>query len=464
MKEFFLPLRDHLAAGLRRQEFTRSGEPGLDLAENLRPTVGGLRAAYSPFAPDGVTGSWPYPQMFLTSQGILLATADAFSSLAGEVSTPLVQGLTPGTPWALADFLGYMLATNGAQRVARGPAEGGGFAWAGLAAEEEPGVPLAGALTNFNGQAVAGDLPATWQGAGANWVAWSRIGSIEFTPGPGNVAGFRPMAWPGRVLAVRQLGQHVMVYGDQGVSYLLPVESPAPTFGLREFDGVSGIAGRLAVCGTETVHYFVDDQGELWRVTDNHELTWLGYGDFLRPLLAEGLVLSYNRQAQEVILSGATMHYTYSHRAKAMAGPAAGGVSGAAYLGGELVVVGPEAPDLQGAQALLVTAPLDLQKRAITSLEWVEVVGSGVSGLEVAVDVRYSEDASWTRSSWRPASSEGVARIGVSGAEYRICLRCDLRSDLFLSQLNLRWKSQDKRFSRGSEAINWGQGNPSGAA
>lgn len=463
MREFFLPLREHLAAGLLRVDPAPPGTPGLVQAENLRPTIGGLRAAYAPVAPTLAGAAWPFPQLFFTSQGLLLATATGWFSYAGGVATPLLSGLTTGFPWALADFGAYLLAVNGSQRVVRAPAQGGGFAWAALASNAETGIPVSGALANFNGQAVAGDLPNTWQGAGTNWVAWSKIGEIDFTPGPKNTAGFRPMAWPGRVFNVKQLGQHVMVYGDQGVSYLLPVESPAPTFGLREME-VSGVAGRLAVCGNEAVHYFVDDQGELWRLSENHELTWLGFAEIIRPLLAQGLVLSFNRQAQEVIISGPSVHYTYSHRAKTLAGPAAGGVSGVAYKAGQLVIVGPAAPDLEGAKALLVTAPLDLQKRSITSLEWVEVIGAGISGLEVAVDFRYSQDGAWTRTAWRPASLEGVARAGISGTEYRVCVRCNLRSDLFLSQINLRWKGQDKRFSRGSEAINWGQGNSIGAA
>ncbi len=451
MKEFFLPL-EHVAAGLRHDPETRPGQPGLVLAENLRPSPGGLRPGYQATEPLG-GAAWPYPQLFATrGMGVLLATETAWYSYDGGAPVPLVSGLAAGHPWALADFHAYLLATNGSCRVARDPGTGN---WA---VDSNPDIPDCGALGVFNGQAVAGDLTPAWHGAGPNWVAWSRIGEGSFTPDLKNTAGFMPMAWQGRVLAVKQLGQHVMVYGDNGVSCLVPVSSPAATFGLREMP-FAGVAGRLAVAGDHAVHYFVDSEGELWRLTDNSDVGRLGYREFIKPLMAAGeVVLAYNRQAGEVIISGQDRHYVYSSRAKSLAGPVHCPVSGAAHLHGELMLVGPatQAPE----KAMVVTDVLDMGKRSIKHLEWVEVVGANLHELEVAVDYRHSGQAGeWTRSAWMPAGPEGIARVGVTGTEFRLCARCDLAEGLLVSGFNVRWKAVDKRFTRGPEGINWGQGH-----
>ncbi len=455
MKEFFLPLREHLPAGLRHQEEARPGEPGLALAENLRPTLGGLRAAYSPAAPlEGQV--WPYPQLFKTYRGSLLAGATAWHSYSAGVATPLCTGLAAGHTWSIADFMDYLLATNGTAKVYRNPATG---AWG---VNGDATVPLAGALCTFNGQGLAGDLPSSWYGAGHNWVAWSQIGAISFVPDKKNTAGYRPMPWPGQVLAMRQLGQHVMVYGDNGVGDLFPASSPAPTFGFREMP-FSGVAGRLALAGDDTVHYFVDCLGNLYRLTDNHEITYLGYREFLQPLILGGISLSMCRLAggEEVIISGADRHYVYRQASKSLAGPCWQPSSGALVQAGQMIMVGPgaEAP----AKATVVTNPLDMGKRGLKTVEWVEVEGSGLSGLEVALDYRYSTDSDWSRTSWVPAGPEGNARLALAALEFRVCARCDLDASLLLSQINVRWKASDRRFSRGSEAINWGQGSPQGA-
>ena len=450
MKEFYLALREHVGAGLRQVEEVRPGQPGLALAENLRPVIGGLRSAYTPASPLGGE-AWPFPQLFRTYQGLLLAGATSWHSYTSGEASELLGDLTAGNEWSLIDFMAYLLATNGATKIYRDPATA---AW-GVNSDET--IPDCGALGQFNGQALAGDLTSAWQGAASNWVAWGNIGNISFVPDKKNIAGLRPMPWPGTVFAVKELGKHVMVYGDEGVGFLSPVSFPAPTFGFKELP-FAGVAGRLAVCGDDSVHYFVDSLGEFWSITDNHAISSHGYKEFLAPLLAGGISLSYNVQAGEVVISGSDRHFTYSARSKSLAGPAYQPVSGACFHAGSSVMVGPEAE--APTQALIVTNPLDMNRRSDKTIEWAEVVGRGLEDLEMAVDYRFNSKEEWQRSPWVKAGPEGVARIGVTALEFRICARCTLNDDLLVSQFNARWKATDKRFSRGSEAINWGQGQP----
>lgn len=450
MKEFYLALREHVGAGLRQIEEVRPGEPGLVLAENLRPVIGGLRSAYTPASPLEAE-AWPFPQLFRTYQGLLLAGETSLHSYAAGAVAELLGDLAAGHEWSLIDFMAYLLATNGVTKIYRDPAT------ASWGVNSDANIPDCGVLGDFNGQALAGDLTSSWQGAASNWVAWGNIGNISFVPDKKNIAGLRPMPWPGSVFAVKQLGKHVMVYGDNGVGFLVPASTPAPTFGFKELP-FAGVAGRLAVCGDEDVHYFVDALGELWSITDNHAISSHGYKEFLAPLLAGGVSLSYNGQAGEVVISGSDRHFIYSSRSKSLAGPSWQPVSGTCFHAGSPVLVGPQA--VAPTQALVVTNPVDMNRRSHKTLEWAGVVGRGLEDLEIAADYRFDSEAEWLRSPWIPAGPEGVARIGVTALEFRLCARCTLNEDLLLSQFNARWKATDKRFSRGSEAINWGQGQP----
>jgi len=59
-------------------------------------------------------------------------------------------------------------------------------------------------------------------GTEKNWVAWSDIGSLNFTLGKSNVQGKRPLDWKGWVYRVLKLNGKPVVYGENGVSLLKP--------------------------------------------------------------------------------------------------------------------------------------------------------------------------------------------------------------------------------------------------
>lgn len=153
------------------------------------------------------------------------------------------------------------------------------------------------------------DLGYTLSAPHKNWIWWSSIGGGDllhiFLSGLATVgiprltgghnasdpffmeffkrvqSGFMPMDWQGYVHCVKPLRDHVMVYGEDGISAVTPYSDPIPTFGLQENLLRVGVATRAAVAGNLDKHVFLDADGVLWSVDNSLKLTRLGYEEFL---------------------------------------------------------------------------------------------------------------------------------------------------------------------------------------
>lgn len=93
---------------------------------------------------------------------------------------------------------------------------------------------------------------------------------------PRNEAAFMPMPWMGDVVHMKQLGDKIVVYGMEnsagghgGISVLVPAGKHWGVWPVPGFPSGVGIVGRGAVSGDETQHVFLDDTGDLWRITSD---------------------------------------------------------------------------------------------------------------------------------------------------------------------------------------------------
>jgi len=120
-----------------------------------------------------------------------------------------------------------------------------------------------------------------------NWLKWSDVGSVNFTIGRSNVAGERPLDWNGFIYSVKKLRNKVVAYGENGVSFLTPAGG---AYGLDTIYRV-GLKGKHAVTGDDSKHFFVDNSGQLWKVSAELEL--LDYSEYLSSLNAS-IVMSYD--------------------------------------------------------------------------------------------------------------------------------------------------------------------------
>lgn len=194
-------------------------------------------------------------------------------------------------------------------------------------------------LSSLKSSALPSEVVATaTSGMGKNWVWWSSIGGGDMhyfldtdllkyatklaTPDTGfddnypylhwlwlrREMGARPMPWPEWVRQVRPMGDVVVVYGDGGVSVLLPVSSPYPTFGLQDMpddfpfgigiktDGEDDPICRDAVAGDDMKQVFAGTDGNLWRLDrspSGAKATKLGFSEYISDLGTD-LRIDYN--------------------------------------------------------------------------------------------------------------------------------------------------------------------------
>jgi len=169
--------------------------------------------------------------------------------------------------------------------------------------------------------------------AKTNWFKWSDIGSLDFTIDKTNVAGERPLDWKGWVYSIRKLGGKVVAYGENGVSVLTPAQK---YYGLQTIYRV-GLKGKGAVSGDDSVHYFVDNLGQLWRFSEGLEK--LDYSEYLSGML-ENLVLSWDTANKLLYICDGSQGYIFSQDSGSLgAGPV--NVTGIDSQGGILYVAAP---------------------------------------------------------------------------------------------------------------------------
>ena len=95
--------------------------------------------------------------------------------------------------------------------------------------------------------------------AALSWVKWSDIGVLDFEIKKSNVAGERPLDWPGTIYDLIKHGSTIMCYGSNGVSILNPA---GKFYGLTTINRV-GVKNRNAVCGNDFIHFFCGEKNFL---------------------------------------------------------------------------------------------------------------------------------------------------------------------------------------------------------
>ena len=262
-----------------------------------------------------------------------------------------------------------------------------------------------------------------------------------------NEMGFMPMNWQGTVRCVKTLGKGVMVYGDNGISYM-PMQGE--TFGLVDMLNY-GIESRSAVGGTDREHVFVDEAGWLWKMRDGELPINLGYREFFEDMIGNDIVVSYDPIEREYHISDGALCFVLTQ---------AGALYESTYLvtsigvsaGGAVGVYDrPDASD--DAYAIMTTGIIDMGIRAVKTIERIVVSTTNTETVSVAVDWRNVSSDSWSRTSYYGINYEGVAYLPVMGLEFRVVVRCTDYTKMDVDDVKVQFKTDDKRIIRGTYAL-----------
>jgi hypothetical protein len=283
---FHLPTK----GGLRQWGSGVKGQAGLEECYNLVPYKEKLvpYEVLSRLVGTSTFVTWPFPQLFCTATGNFLGDRttlkmlDANYTTISSVGTSIIMAL-----WSVADFGQYVLFNNGTNVYAKSPYS--------TSIEPCTGIDLVAGkyICNYKGQIIIGG-PTNHA---ANVVLWGAIGRATVDPVDSVVAGWRPILNAGAVQVVKRLGDHIMVYGEEGVAFLTPANETVPAMQLVELNSL-GIRGQ-AVGGDIFKHFFVRADGMLCMALPNPQyprailVQELGYKEFLEDM-DDTIVISPN--------------------------------------------------------------------------------------------------------------------------------------------------------------------------
>ena len=279
-----------------------------------------------------------------------------------------------------------------------------------------------------------------------NWAGWSKVGEASFVLDKTNDAGFRPMSWSGYIYQVKKLyrGQglsyDVVVYGSNGVTLATPVSSPHPTYGFKEILS-HGVKSKLSIGGDEKTHYFIDTVGALYRISGEQGMEYLGFEEFLDPLINP--LLLYDTVLRRLYISSTEKGYAFQE--DALTGGYIG-ISGLYRLAGAMTLVGPE--DIEFNPIHIVTDIMDFKRRGMKHIEEIQFGVSSDVPLYAAIDYRYKKSDSFRTTKWVRVNNEGVAKAVCSAVEFRIRLKSKLPGEFDLSYIKVQHKYIDQRFTR----------------
>jgi len=244
-----------------------------------------------------------------------------------------------------------------------------------------------------------------------NWVKWSKIGNLDFTIEQDNEAGERQMDWKGWVYVTKKLGGKIVVYGENGITLLIPSDS-STAMGMQTISRV-GLKGKNAVAGTEFLHYFVDREGNLCSLRGDEGLKRLDYSEYLSSMLAN-MVLSYDEPNDLLYICDGAQGYVYRNGSLGE-GPA--NVTGIGYQSGTIYPVAPAAIVIPALE--LCTDIYDLGTNHYKTVFELQFATNIAGTMQAAMDYRANFKADFTQTEWKSVMDRGSVFLTALGREIR---------------------------------------------
>ena len=515
--EYPLDLTSFLRAGLQRDVRLQRNIPGLQECKNMQPYGVGLAQVRPVTIPasSSLTVSWPYPQIFRGHTGIYLAYETLIYSITDESDwTPLQlytydaadpstsKAITAGGAWHFAELGKCTLFMNQScvvmSRYNLSTGKRYFFVYDDFIAHtgcflDERGQGMFGCLESVETdpdwysywETLAGTADSTVykqvDSSMTNVVWWSTIGGGDMsflfevpTDRDGfeaqmlrNEWGYSHMPWKGNVLAILPLGKGAVVYGDVGITALIPSSQPQPTYGQMDLADF-GILERTAVCGDRRTHVFLDGQGNVWQVNAQFQLQKLGFGNLFKSAVNNEdngpVMVSRNPIDRHFyfaypeatngdkcyVLNAAGMGRTEQQLTSTVFGLPT------SYSGKTLGIANGEDADYEDQTFEVTTNTFDMGVKAIKTIESLQVDAGEVSNLQTCVYYRTDLSSDFTQTEWYTNHVDGSVFPTCAGTEFRIGLKgslADASTTLStLDRLVAFWQLIDRRNVRGPYA------------
>lgn len=318
-------------------------------------------------------------------------------------------------------------------------------------------------LTN-NLKMTANTLMWSNVGVGLDWLFWpSKYKSGFISGGRHNTTdnpliydlfmrkdmGWRQMHWEGNIHAVKPLGEYAIVYGDRGITSMSPVTSPEPTYRMQVLARDLGTKNRMAVGGGNRRHVFMDARCDLWEVALNEQgfvlpPRKLGYREFFAPYSDLVWSFSWDEVRQQLYIYNEFKTFVLGrgltevdHR-----------ITSTARIGDNLFCLGQEVNN----RLELITGEIDFGSPGIKTIQWITIGANNTDGYQVAIDYKYQQNDSWTRTSFFDLNSEGMVFIPTGGISFRVVVKATMDHIYEVEPpdyLEISYKTNDRRYKRG---------------
>jgi len=449
VRELELSISEMLKNGLRPEK-TPTGSQALTECLGFRCGklwLEGYDPLHNPLVLD-IPIAWPFPQFLagekyniLVVRDMTLAEDRVYEVSKDHGTITLLHHLDfiaygQGSRMELADFGEYALMVNGKVTIYKDTITD---TW--ILALAQAKIPLMKTICNFKGQAVGGGVTSPWYDCDERYIIWSKIGELDFIPDGKNTSGYRRDPWGGIVQHVKRLGDLVIVYSSEGLTAMIPVIEPAPTFGFKEIYEV-GIVNKGAMAGSILRHLFVNSNYELCEVTEKG-VNVLGYQEYISRLVSRAIIVSYNQTTKDFYISNGLITFLYSPQGLTEISQHPSSVW---YSDNSQHMI-PDTDD--GRDPYLVTELIDFGFRGSKTIFVLELGITDYDQALVAIDWIMDKDNSGT-TLWVSENTQGVVNLIIAGTVFKVKVKViGVTSDTIISYIKLRYKMTDLRSIRG---------------
>jgi len=241
-----------------------------------------------------------------------------------------------------------------------------------------------------------------------------------------NEFGMRPMPWQGKVVGMKQLGRHMMVYGAMsnqepvttvetnivqykqqpgGIAGLAPNANFYGMDFVRQLPQHVGVVGRGGFAGDEETHLIYDELDNLWLIDANLQAKRLNYSSFVSGFGSDISITFDNHEKEFYITDGSdTLMLNDNGLSKSPWHPTSVFISQGARYG---IIRNDSTVAIATIETEMVTSQGQVQ--------WGRIVGKNVSssGWSMAINWRVNSSQTWTSTGAVAPDARGICYFNL---------------------------------------------------